>query len=109
METEDRPHANNQPAAKIDRVIHEPARLVILTHLYVVVEADFVFLERQTGLTRGNLSSHLRKLEEAGYIAVEKKFVERVPRTVLRLTETGRAAFREYRQGLQKVLNDLPD
>jgi len=100
---------NLQPIADIDRIIHEPARFMILALLYVVESADFTFLMRQTGLTWGNLSSHMTKLEEAGYIEVEKEFVGRKPHTMLHLTDQGRAAFREYRQSMKQVLDDLPD
>jgi DNA-binding MarR family transcriptional regulator len=99
---------NLQPLAEIDRVIHEPARLMIVAYLYVVESADFTFLMRQTGLTWGNLSSHMSKLEEAGYVEVEKEFVERKPRTMLRLTDAGRAAFREYRKHMEQVFGDIP-
>ncbi len=95
--------------ADIDRLIHEPARLMILALLYVVESADFLFLMRQTGLTWGNLSSHLSKLEEAGYVQIEKEFVGKKPHTMLHLTDDGRAAFREYRQRMKQVLDDLPD
>jgi len=98
-----------QPIADIDRIIHEPARLMILALLYVVESGDFTFLMRQTGLTWGNLSSHMSKLEEAGYIEVEKEFVGRKPHTMLHLTDEGRAAFREYRQSMKQVLDELPD
>ncbi len=98
-----------QPIADIDRTIHEPARLMILAYLYVVESADFLFLMRQTGLTRGNLSSHLSRLEAAGYIAIEKEFVDKKPHTMLRLTDKGRRAFRAYRQSMKQVLDDLPD
>jgi DNA-binding transcriptional ArsR family regulator len=98
-----------QPIADIDRLIHEPARLMIMAYLYVVETADFVFLMRQTGLTWGNLSSHLSKLEDAGYVGIEKEFVGKKPRTMLRLTDAGRTAFREYRQGMKQVFDDLPD
>jgi DNA-binding MarR family transcriptional regulator len=98
-----------QPIANLDRLIHEPARLMILAVLYVVESADFTFLMRQTGLTWGNLSSHMSKLEEAGYIEVEKKFKGKRPNTMLRLTDEGRAAFRDYRHSLKQVLDDLPD
>ena len=94
---------------KIDRIIHEPARLKIIAHLYVVESADFLFLMRQTGLTRGNLSSHMSKLEAAGYIEIKKEFVDKIPRTLLRLTDTGRAAFQSYRQDMIQVLGDLAD
>jgi DNA-binding transcriptional ArsR family regulator len=93
----------------IDRLIHEPARLMILAFLTVVDSADFVFLMRQTGLTWGNLSSHMSKLEEAGYIQVEKEFRGRKPHTMLHLTQQGRAAFQEYRHRMRRVLDDLPD
>ena len=92
----------------LDPVIHAPARLMIVTALYVVEAADFVFLRKQTGLTRGNLSSHLMKLEEAHYVAVEKKFVHRTPRTVIRLTQEGRAAFAKYRRQMTDTLGSLP-
>jgi DNA-binding MarR family transcriptional regulator len=98
-----------QPLADIDRLVHEPARLMILAVLYVVKSADFIFLLNQTGLTRGNLSSHMTKLETAGYIEIEKEFVDRIPRTLLRLTPEGREAFRAYRQKMIQVLDDLPD
>jgi DNA-binding MarR family transcriptional regulator len=98
-----------QPIANLDRLIHEPARLMILAVLYVVESADFTFLMRQTGLTWGNLSSHMSRLEEAGYIEVEKTFKGRRPNTMLRLTEDGRSAFRDYRHSLKQVLDDLPD
>jgi DNA-binding MarR family transcriptional regulator len=93
----------------IDRLIHEPARLLILSYLYVVESADFLFLMRQTGLTRGNLSSHLSKLEAAGYVAIKKEFVDKIPRTLLRLSDQGREAFRKYKQSMKQVLDDLPD
>jgi DNA-binding MarR family transcriptional regulator len=98
-----------QPLADIDRTIHEPARLMILALLYVVESGDFTFLMRQTGLTWGNLSSHMSKLEAAGYIEVEKEFVGRKPRTMLRLTDEGRAAFQEYVQSMKQVFDDLTD
>jgi DNA-binding MarR family transcriptional regulator len=96
-----------QPLAEIDRVIHEPARLLILAYLSVVESADFLFLMNQTRLTRGNLSSHLSKLEAAGYVEIKKEFVEKIPRTLLRLTEEGRKAFVEYRQNMKHVLDSF--
>ena len=98
-----------QPLAEIDRIIHEPARLMIMAYLYVVEAADFTFLMRQTGLTWGNLSSHMSRLEAAGYIEVEKEFVKRKPRTMLRLTQEGREAFHEYRKRMEQVFDELPD
>lgn len=96
-----------QPIVDIDRAIHAPARLMILALLAAVESTDFTFLLTQTGLTRGNLASHLSKLEEVGYITVTKEFVERVPRTLYRLSEAGRTAVSTYRQNIQQVLDLL--
>jgi DNA-binding MarR family transcriptional regulator len=98
----------SQPLTSVDRVIHEPARLMILVHLYVVESGDFIFLMRQTGLTRGNLSSHMSRLEAAGYVTVHKEFVDRIPRTLYRLTNEGRRAFQVYRNAMKKALEELP-
>lgn len=98
-----------KPIAEIDKLIHEPARLLIMAYLYVVESADFVFLVRQTGLTWGNLSAHLSKLEAAGYVDIEKEFVGKKPHTMLNLTEEGRAAFQAYRQYMKQILNNLPE
>ena len=97
------------PRVAIDRLIHEPARYDICANLYVLESADFLFLMNQTGLTKGNLSSHMSKLEEAGYIEVEKEFKGKRPNTMLRLTAQGRDAFRQYRQSMKLVLDDLPE
>ncbi len=107
----DKPKAdpNLQPLASLDQVIHAPARLMILTYLYVVESADYVFLMRQTGLTWGNLATHLNKLEEAGYIEIQKTYRGKKPLTILRMTDHGRAAFQAYKNNLQLVLNELPD
>ena len=93
----------------IDRLVHEPARLMLMALLYVVNSADFTFLMSQTGLTWGNLSTHMSKLEEAGYLEVEKAFKGRRPNTMLRLTPQGREAFQAYRRSMKQVLDDLPD
>ncbi len=90
---------------EIDKVIHEPARLKIVAQLYVVESADMVFLMRQTELTWGNLSSHVKKLEEVGYVEVTKEFVENKPRTTLSLTTEGRKAFELYRKNIQRMLD----
>jgi DNA-binding MarR family transcriptional regulator len=100
---------NQHLLADIDRLIHEPARLSIIVTLYVVESADYTFLMNQTGLTWGNLSSHMSKLEEAGYVAVEKSFVGKKPQTMAALTEAGRAAFQTYRRQMEQVFNDLPE
>ena len=107
MAKPDKTNEDLQPIADIDRMIHEPARLMIIAHLYVVESADFLFLMRQTGLTRGNLSSHMSKLETAGYVAVKKEFVNKIPRTLLSLTDDGRKAFEAYRQSMNQVLDSL--
>jgi DNA-binding MarR family transcriptional regulator len=96
-----------QPIAEIDPLIHAPTRLKIMAFLSVVESADFTFLMNQTGLTRGNLSVNLRKLEEAGYVSIKKEFVDRIPRTLIRLTGEGRQAIQTYRDNMQVVLNEL--
>ncbi len=89
--------------AGLDRLIHEPARLAILTALSVASNADFTYLQRLTGLTKGNLSTHLSKLEEGGLIEIEKKFVGKVPNTVVQLTPKGRTAIEHHWQQLENL------
>jgi DNA-binding MarR family transcriptional regulator len=91
----------------IDRMVHEPARLLILAYLSHVDNCDFLFLLNQTGLTKGNLSSHLSKLEKAGYVKIRKEFVMKIPRTLLSLTEKGRYAFKHYCQEMKTVLENI--
>jgi DNA-binding MarR family transcriptional regulator len=91
---------------EIDKLIHEPVRLLLLAHLYVVESADFLYLMNQLGLTFGNLSSHMTKLEEAGYIDVEKEFVDKKPVTRLSLTDEGRIAFSDYRTRMKHLFVD---
>jgi DNA-binding MarR family transcriptional regulator len=91
----------------LDRIIHEPARLKIMTQLYIVEQGDFIYLLHQTGLTRGNLSTHMSKLEEVGYIEVIKEFIDRKPVTMLRLTGKGREAFVRYRNNMRQVMSAL--
>ena len=96
-----------QPAreiAQLDRLIHEPARLTIMLILEGVAEADFLYLQREGGFTQGNLSGHLAKLEEAGYVEIEKKFKGKVPLTVCRLTGLGKAALSAYSQRIVALL-----
>jgi DNA-binding MarR family transcriptional regulator len=95
---------NPDPASEINRVIHEPARLLIMTCLYVVESADYVFLMNQTRLTWGNLSVQVSRLEEAGYLAVEKGYQGRKPHSVVKLTPAGREAYERYRQQMQQLL-----
>ncbi len=94
-----------QELASLDRTIHEPARLMIMTVLCAVSEADFLYLQRECGLTQGNLSSHLAKLEDAGYVFIEKGFKGKYPLTICSSTSAGRHAFREYVQTMQAWLN----
>jgi DNA-binding MarR family transcriptional regulator len=98
------PGTESQPGVEIDRIIHEPARLLVLAQLFETESADFLYLLRHTGLTKGNLSAHLRKLEQAGYVEVEKTFVERLPLTVVRLSEKGREAIEAYRRQMLELL-----
>jgi len=98
---------NIQLIEDIDRTIHSPTRLKILACLAVVDRADFTFLLHQTGLTRGNLSPNLRKLEEANYVDIQKEFVDNIPRTLICLTDKGRDAIRAYRENMQSVLDEL--
>src|SRR5512147_2994091 len=88
-----------------DRLIHEPARLLIVTILSSVASADFLFLQRETGLTKGNLSAHLSKLEGAGYVQIEKTFKGKFPLTVCKLTAAGQKALKTYRQQLQSFID----
>jgi len=97
------------PLDEVDRLIHEPARLKIIALLYVLESADFTFLLNQTGMTWGNLSSHMTKLEEADYLEVEKTFKGRRPNTMLKLTEKGRQAFQTYRQQMTQFFEEIPE
>jgi DNA-binding transcriptional ArsR family regulator len=92
---------------ELDRAVHEPARLAIMVLLSVVEKADFLYLLNETGLSKGNLSSHTAKLEEAGYVAIEKAFVEKIPRTVYQITPEGAEALVTHRQTLHDVLGSI--
>ena len=94
---------------KIDRIIHEPARFMIMAYLFVVESTDFLFLQHQTQMTPGNLSAHLSKLEEAGYVEITKEFIERKPHTALALTKKGRDAFKQYRRNIRQIVEKLPE
>ena len=98
---------NLEPIDEIDRTIHAPPRLKILAFLAIVDRADFTYLLNQTKLTRGNLSANLRKLEEVGYVEIKKEFVDRTPRTLIRLTDAGRAALKTYRDNMAMILEEL--
>ena len=94
----------SNPTSELDPVIHAPSRLNIVTNLYVVESADFIFLRNVTGLTWGNLSAHMSKLEEAGYVEVQKSIVNKKTHTVAQLTEKGRKAFDQYKLKMKEVL-----
>lgn len=90
--------------ADLDRVIHEPGRLMIVALLFAVERTDFLYLQHETGMNKGTLSSHISRLEEAGYIEVEKTYRGKVPQTLLHLTAAGRKAFEQYRRNLKEAL-----
>jgi DNA-binding transcriptional ArsR family regulator len=92
---------------EVDRLIHEPSRTVIMAILAAVESADFLYLQRETGLTKGNLSVHLSKLAEAGYLAIEKTYRGKIPLTLCRLTDEGRLAFEKYRKELKKFVDNV--
>lgn len=99
---------NLKVLTEIDKTIHEPARLLIMSVLFVIESADFLFLMNQTGLTRGNLSSHMSKLEAVGYVEIKKEFVDKIPRTLLSLTKEGKKAFKNYRKNMKQMFDSLP-
>jgi len=90
---------------EIDRLIHEPARLMIVAILYAVESADFLYLKRETELTKGNLSSHLSRLEEAGYVNIVKTYKGKIPLTICNLTDKGRKAFEDYRKQMKFMVD----
>jgi DNA-binding transcriptional ArsR family regulator len=93
----------------VDRIIHEPSRSIILAILDAVESADFLYLQRETGLTKGNLSVHLAKLEEAGYVNIEKTYRGKIPLTLCRMTAKGRKAFNVYRKQLKKFIENTKE
>jgi DNA-binding MarR family transcriptional regulator len=93
-----------QAIAEIDRIIHEPGRLMIVALLYAVESSDFLYLQHETAMNKGTLSSHISRLEKEGYVSVEKTFRGKIPQTLLRLTRTGRNSFEQYRKMLKKSL-----
>ncbi len=101
-------YETRESIVSIDRLIHEPARYQIMAHLYVIDSADFLFLLRQTGLTWGNLSTHISKLEAAGYVEIKKEILGKKPHTMAALTEKGKFAFEGYRRNLKQLLDELP-
>jgi len=102
--------ANNEnQQVEIDKLIHEPARLKIIAQLYVVESADFLFLMRQTGLSQGNVSGHLSKLEDAAYVEIEKGYIGKRPQTIISLTKKGRESFTKYIRNMRELFDDLDE
>jgi len=93
---------------KLDEVIHGRVRLGIMAYLASAEVADFTELKDALRTTQGNLSVHLRKLEEAGYVDIEKSFLDRKPLTRARLTRTGRKAFASYLEAMKKLVGGGP-
>ena len=96
-----------QKIKDIDKIIHEPARLNIMANLYVIDSADFLFMMRRTGLTFGNLSAHMSKLEDVGYIEIIKEFIGKKPHTMLKITEEGKKAFDKYTKKMKTFFNEI--
>jgi len=88
----------------VDRLVHEPSRSILLAVLSAVRQADFLYLQRETGLTKGNLTIHLSKLEKAGFIEIEKTYRGKTPLTICKITPEGRKAFESYRRQLRLFL-----
>ena len=99
-------HARAPHSPELDRIIHEPARLRLISLLAVLESADFVFLLSNTRLTQGNLSTHMSRLETAGYVSIHKEFLNRKPHTLYRLTPMGREAFQRYRDEMTRLLGE---
>ena len=91
----------------VDRLLHEPSRTIIVAILYAVESADFLYLQREAGLTKGNLSAHLSKLENAKYVEIEKTYKGKIPLTLCKITEKGRKAFEDYRKHLKKFIDTV--
>ena len=94
-----------QNLSELDRVIHEPARLMLVALLSSVESADFLFLLKESSLTKGNLSVQLSRLEQAGYLQMKKTFRGKILHTEYRLTSKGKSAFEQYRKNLGSIFN----
>ncbi len=95
--------------AEVNKLIHAPIRLGIMTILNSVNKVNFIYLRKKLDVTDGNLSSHMEKLEKAGYIKVKKTFIDKKPNTVYSITEKGKKAFRSYLEHLEKILEGSED
>lgn len=91
---------------KLDDVIHGRVRLGVMAYLAESEVADFTELKNLLDVTQGNLSVHLRKLEEASYVSIDKSFIDRKPLTRVRMTDEGRAAFKAYLEAIAKLVGD---
>ncbi len=98
-----------QDFVEIDRIIHEPARLLIMLHLAAVKDADYVFLQTNTGMTWGNLSAHMRKLADVGYVEIKKEFVDNKPHSMAALTEKGAQALQIYIDRFKGLIEEYDD
>jgi len=103
------PEKKQNPFFNINKLVHEPARLMILSFLYVVESVDYVFLVQHTGLTWGNLSAHINKLEAEGYIDIKKEFIHKKPNSLVSITKLGRDEFDKYRKHMKGIFDDFPD
>ncbi len=97
---------STDPILELDPIIHAPLRLAVLSLLAGMKDADFVFIRESTGATDGNLSTHLAKLEEAGYVRIRKRFVVRKPQTRCAITAKGRRAFTAYLDRLAQIVKE---
>lgn len=91
---------------ELNKIIHSPVRLGIMTALVSAAEIDFTFLKEKLDLSDGNLSANMTKLEEAGYVTIRKFFKEKKPKTVYRITDKGRKAFKNYVENLEKIIQE---
>jgi DNA-binding MarR family transcriptional regulator len=92
--------------SEVNKMIHAPIRLGIMTILNSARKVNFIYLRKKLDVTDGNLSSHMEKLEKAGYVSVKKTFIDKKPNTVYRITEKGKKAFRGYLEHLEKILEE---
>lgn len=94
---------------EFDKLVHQPTRLQIFSHLYINGETSFTDLQTELGITEGNLASHIEKMETADCVAVEKQFVDRKPQTTYHLTGTGRSLFEDHVQALETLVDSLEE
>jgi len=95
-------------SVKLNKMIHQKARLGIMSILMAADEVDFNYLKEQLQLTDGNLSTHLSQLEAQGLIEINKTFIDKKPRTRVRISERGREAFSEYIRELERIISEIP-